>query len=178
MLVLSRERVCFCCQSSVISPGPKVGDPVREVGDGRRAGDNPPSPGCVAPHPHEHTTGGAVPSGTLSDPEVKRKLPGIQQRHSEGRAEHPPSNICKRAGKQKARSQRNLRTIFIIPEKKTIKIRMRVHEGPLHRNLMVAETWLFEPAHPQQFCVRVLDGPFAATRSVALSAHSKKSPAY
>jgi len=63
-------------QSSVISPGPKVSDPVLGVGGGRCAGDIPPSPGCAASRPHEHTPGGAVPSGTESDPEVTNRLPG------------------------------------------------------------------------------------------------------
>jgi len=50
------DRKCWFCpgkesvsagsqQSSVISPGLKVSDPMLEVGDGRCAGDIPPSPG-------------------------------------------------------------------------------------------------------------------------------------
>jgi len=61
--------------SSVISPDLKVSDPMLEVGDGRFAGGIPPSPGCAAPRSHEHTPGGAVPSGTVSDPEVKTRPP-------------------------------------------------------------------------------------------------------
>jgi len=44
------------------------------VGDGRCAGDVP-SPGCAALLPHDHTPGGAVPSGMVSDPEVKKIRP-------------------------------------------------------------------------------------------------------
>jgi len=62
-------------QSSVISPGLKVSDPMLEVGDGRCAGDIPPSPGCAASRPHEHTPGGAVPPGTVSLPEVTNRPP-------------------------------------------------------------------------------------------------------
>jgi len=62
-------------QSSVISPGLKVSDPMSEVGDGRCAGDIPPSPRCAASRPHEHTPGGAVPSGTVSSPEVTKRPP-------------------------------------------------------------------------------------------------------
>jgi len=52
-------------QCLVPSPGLKFSDPVLKVGDERCAGDIPPSPGCAASHPHEHTPGGAVPSGTI-----------------------------------------------------------------------------------------------------------------
>jgi len=62
-------------QSSVFSPGLKVSDPMLEVGDGRCAGDIPPSPGCAASRPHEHTRGSTVPPGTVSDPEVKKRPP-------------------------------------------------------------------------------------------------------
>jgi len=61
--------------SSVINPGRKVSDPMLEVGDDRCAGDDPPSPGCAASRPHEHTPGGAVPSGTVSFPEVTKRPP-------------------------------------------------------------------------------------------------------
>jgi len=61
--------------SSVISPGPRVSDPVLEVGDGRCAGDIPPSPMCAASRPHEHTPGCAVPSGTVCDPELETRPP-------------------------------------------------------------------------------------------------------
>jgi len=46
-----------------------------DVGDGRCAGDIPPSPGCAASRPHEHVSPGAVPSGTVSDPEVTKRAP-------------------------------------------------------------------------------------------------------
>ena len=62
-------------QSSVISPVLKVSDPMLEVGDGRCAGDIPPSHGCAASRPDEHTPGGAVPSGTVSFPEVTKRPP-------------------------------------------------------------------------------------------------------
>jgi len=62
-------------QSTVTSPGLKVCDPVLEVGDGRCAGDIPPSHGCAASRPYEHTPGGAVPSGTVSDPELQNRPP-------------------------------------------------------------------------------------------------------
>jgi len=62
-------------QSSVISPGPRVSDPMLGVGDGRCTGDIPPSPGCAASRPHEHTTGGAVSPGTVSLPEVSKRPP-------------------------------------------------------------------------------------------------------
>jgi len=62
-------------QSSVFRPGLKVIDPMLEVGDGRCAGDILPSPGCAASRPHEHTPGGAVPSGTVSFPEVTKRPP-------------------------------------------------------------------------------------------------------
>jgi len=62
-------------QSSVINPGLEVSDPVLEVGNGRCFGDIAPCPGCAASRPHEHTTSGAVPSDTASDPEVKKRSP-------------------------------------------------------------------------------------------------------
>jgi len=62
-------------QSSVISPGLKVSDPVLEVGDGRCAGDIPSFPGRAEPRPHEHTPADAVPSGTVSGHEVKTRPP-------------------------------------------------------------------------------------------------------
>jgi len=46
-----------------------------KVGDGRCAGDIPPSPGCAVSRPHEHTPGGAVPSGKVSFPEVTKRHP-------------------------------------------------------------------------------------------------------
>jgi len=61
--------------SSVISPGPRVSDPMLEGGDGRCAGDIPPSPGCAALRQHEHTPGGAVAPGTVSLPEVTKRPP-------------------------------------------------------------------------------------------------------
>jgi len=61
--------------SAVNSPGLKVSDPVLGVGDSRCAGDIPSSPWCATSRPHEHTPGGAVPSGTVSDPEVKTRPP-------------------------------------------------------------------------------------------------------
>jgi len=74
-------------QSSFISPGLKVSDPMLGVGDGRCAGDIPPSPGCAASRPHEHTPGGAVLSNTVSSPEVKNRAPryniSCYQRHWE-----------------------------------------------------------------------------------------------
>jgi len=63
-------------QSSVISPGVKVIDPRFGVGDDRSAGDIPSSPGCAASRTHEHTPDGAVPSGMVSEPEVKKIPPG------------------------------------------------------------------------------------------------------
>jgi len=86
------EGVCSCCQSSVISPGLKVNDPMLEVWDGRCAGDIPPSPGCAASRPHEHTSGSAVPSGTVSDPEVKKRPP----RHMVAQVFFPSSGIFAR----------------------------------------------------------------------------------
>jgi len=85
VLAAGTVRKCWFCpgkesvsavsqQSSVISPGPKVSDAVLEVGDGRCAGDIP-TPGCAASRLHEHTPGGAVPSGTLSVPEVQKIPP-------------------------------------------------------------------------------------------------------
>jgi len=65
----------FSHQSSVISPVLKGSDPVLEFGDGRCAGDMPRSTGCAASRPRDHTPGGAVPSGTVSDPEVKTRPP-------------------------------------------------------------------------------------------------------
>jgi len=62
-------------QSLVISPGLKVSDPVLEVGDGCCPGDIPPSPRCVTSRPHEHSPGGAVPSGTVSDHEGIKRPP-------------------------------------------------------------------------------------------------------
>jgi len=61
-------------QSSDIIPGLEVIDPMLEVGDDRCSGDINSSPGCAASHPHEYTTVGAVPSGTVSDPDVKKPL--------------------------------------------------------------------------------------------------------
>jgi len=63
-------------QSSVISPGLKVIDPRFGVGDDRSAGDIPSSPGCAPSRTHEHTPDGAVPSGMVSEPEVKKIPPG------------------------------------------------------------------------------------------------------
>jgi len=68
-------------QSSVISPELKVSDPMLEVGDGRCAGEIPQSHGCVASRPHEHTPGGAVPTGTVSVSEVTKRLMASQRIH-------------------------------------------------------------------------------------------------
>jgi len=77
----------FSHQSPVISSGLKVSDPMLGVGDGRCAGDIHPSPGCAALRPHEHTPGGAVPSGTVSFPEVTKRPP----RHNAAALQHATS---------------------------------------------------------------------------------------
>jgi len=86
VLAAGTVRKCWFCprkesisvashQSSVIIPGLKGSDPVLGAGDGRFAGDIPPSPWCAASRPPEHTPDRAVPSGTVSDPELKQRPP-------------------------------------------------------------------------------------------------------
>jgi len=62
-------------QSSVISPGRRINDPMLEVGDGRCTGDIHPSPGCAASRPHKQAPVVAVPPGTVSLPEVTKRPP-------------------------------------------------------------------------------------------------------
>jgi len=63
-------------QKDVVAAGTVRNSVSGELADGRCAGDIPSSPGCAASRPHEHTHGGAVPSGTVSPPEVTKRPPG------------------------------------------------------------------------------------------------------